>query len=568
MTTNWKFNLIAGLLYISIISCQKNIQVDMIIHNAQVNTVDGQNTTYEALAIKDGKIVELGNNDYILSMASDSTEILDAKGNFVMPGFIEGHGHFFSLGESLVDLNFLHDKSWEAIVAKVSAKAKTLEKGEWIVGRGWHQEKWDSLPSGAVEGYPFHADLSSLTPDNPVLLDHASGHGIFVNQKAMELVGIQNETPNPSGGRILRDHYGRAIGIFEENAANVFHKYYDEAINKRSAEEKDHYIKKVVDLAQQECLKNGVTSFQDAGSTVDQIAMYKDMAEQGKLDLRLWVMLYAAASDISDNIADYKMIDVGNGFFTCRAVKAYVDGALGSYGAWLLEEYDDKPGFHGQNVTSLEELNRIAKIVRKHDMQLCTHAIGDRANREVLNFYAAALGADGGSQRWRIEHAQHLHPDDIPRFKELGVIASMQSTHCTSDAPFVEKRLGADRAAAGAYVWKSLIESGARFCNGTDVPVEELDPISSYYALVTRKREDNGMEFYTEQSLSRIEALRACTIYCAYAAFEEEWKGSLEKGKVADIVILDHNLLTCKDEEILDTKIKYTIIDGKVKYKG
>ncbi len=263
------------------------------------------------------------------------------------------------------------------------------------------------------------------------------------------------------------------------------------------------------------------------------------------------------------------IVDAGNHYFTCKAIKSAVDGALGSFGAWLLKSYRDKQNFHGQNTVPIDEVEKIAQLAWEHDMQLCVHAIGDRANREVLDIFEATFKTDPSRKdhRWRIEHAQHLDTADIPRFRDLGVIASMQGIHCTSDAPFVVKRLGEERARYGAYPWRSLIDAGVVVTNGTDAPVEDVDPIESFYASVTRRRPDTGLEFFPEQAMTREEAIHSYTLACAFAAFEEKDKGSLEEGKLADIVVLSKDLANCTDEEILQTEVLMTIVGGEVKYK-
>jgi hypothetical protein len=294
------------------------------------------------------------------------------------------------------------------------------------------------------------------------------------------------------------------------------------------------------------------------------------MAESGDLDVRLWAMLRHSYDEMKDNMDGLPKVDVGAHFFTCRAIKSEVDGALGAFGAWLLKAYNDKKGFTGQNTTPISEVKNIAALAMQHDMQMCVHAIGDRANRVVLNIYEEQFeqNPEKDSLRWRIEHAQHLDTADIPRFKTLGIIASMQGIHCTSDAPFVEKRLGEERSRLGAYPWRSLLDAEVLIANGTDAPVEDVDPLKCFYASVTRKRSDTGMEFYPEQRMSREEAIFSYTLGNAYAAFEESFKGSLEEGKVADIVVLSQDLTSCSDEAILDTEIRMTMIDGKVKYQA
>ncbi|MCB0685284.1 MAG: amidohydrolase, partial [Saprospiraceae bacterium] len=324
-----------------------------------------------------------------------------------------------------------------------------------------------------------------------------------------------------------------------------------------------------IKLADQECLENGITSFQDAGSSFEWIDRYKKLAEQGELDVRLWVMIRQSADDMKDRLEGFPWIGLGDQMLTVRAIKSDVDGALGSFGAWLLAPYADKPDFVGQNTTQVSEVEAVADLAYQYGLQLCVHAIGDRANREVLNIYQKYYEKAVATQqdlRWRIEHAQHLAVEDIPRFAEMGVIAAMQGIHCTSDAPFVEKRLGYDRARQGAYAWRSLLDAGAVIANGTDAPVEDVNPIESFYASVTRKRIDNGFEFFPEQAMTRYEALRSYTIDAAYAGFEEDVKGSIEQGKLADFTILSQNLLQCSDEDVLKAKVLYTIVGGKIKY--
>jgi len=552
-------------------SCQQESKeyADLILTNGNIYTVDENKPTAEAIAVKGDRIMKVGTTAEIEALKGDSTEVIDLEGNFLMPGFIEGHGHFSSLGSSLMNLNFLRSKNWDEIVATVGEKAKTAQPGEWIIGRGWHQEKWDETPERNVLGYPYHDQLSEVSPDNPVLLGHASGHGAFANARAMELAGITAETPNPSGGEIVRDSRGEAIGMFEETAQRMLRQAYGEYRSTLSEEELLEEWYKQIELAEQECLSKGITSFQDAGSSYTTIERYKEMAEKGELDVRLWVMLRHGYDRMKDNMEGFPIIGAGNHFFTCKAIKSALDGALGPFGAWLLESYEDKADFVGQNTVPMEEVRSIAQLAWDHDMQLCVHAIGDRANRETLNIFEETFKNDPErtDHRWRVEHAQHLSPDDIPRFAELGVIASMQGIHCTSDAPYVIQRLGEERARSGAYVWRSLLDSGAHIANGTDAPVEDVSALESFYASVTRIRIDNGQPFFPEQKMTRAEALYSYTLGNAYAAFEEDLKGSLTEGKLADLVVLSKDLINCADEEILDTKVLMTFVGGELKYK-
>ncbi len=561
------------ILLIFCIACQapsdteKNNQTpDLIIHNASIYTATGD-TTSTAIAIKGDKILQLGSSE-ILGTKTTTTQLIDAKGQYLMPGFIEGHGHFSGLGETLQNLNFLTDTTWAQALEKVKAKVATAQPGEWIYGRGWHQEKWTESPQNSVGGYPTHETLSELSPDNPVMLVHASGHSLYANEQAMRVAGITKESPDPKGGKIIRDGNKRAIGVFEERAMTPIKTAFNDYKKNLDVEEQKKLWYKAIDLAQQECLENGITSFQDAGAKFWELDRYKQMAEDGAFDIRLWSMVRHSYDEMKDNkLTDYRQIGIGNNHFTCRAIKTEVDGALGAHGAWLLEPYADKPDFYGQNTTDVEEVARIASLADKHNMQLCVHAIGDRANKEVLDIIEK-YNTNNQDQRWRIEHAQHLNPTDIQRFKSTGAIASMQAVHCTSDAPFVVKRLGQLRAKIGAYAWKALLNTGVTIVNGTDVPVEDIDPIKNFYATVTRTRTDNGMRFFVENKMSREQALRSYTIDAAYGAFEEDIKGSLEVGKLADLVLLSENLMTCGDLDILGTKVLMTIVGGEVKYKS
>ena len=523
------------------------------------------------MAIKNGGILDVGNIDDMKKYMKDgSTQLLDAEGHFLMPGFIEGHGHFSGLGYSLINLNFLQSKSWESIVQAVAEKAAHAEAGEWIVGRGWHQEKWDSIPIQNIHSYPFHFGLSDVSPENPVILFHASGHSLYANKKAMDIAGVSKETPDPMGGEIVRDKDGNAIGVFEERAMRIIREKYNEYISNLDKRKTDSIWYSAIELAQKECLKNGITSFQDAGSSFDELDRYEQMAKSGKLDIRLWAMARHPADQLEGKVKKYKKTDVGNRFYTCNAIKSEVDGALGAFGAWLLEDYSDKPGFKGQNTTDIMDVKKIADMALDAGMQFCVHAIGDRANRVVLDIYEGVIKAQPNKKdlRWRIEHAQHLNPMDIPRFAQYGIIASMQGIHCTSDAPFVVKRLGEERAKPGAYAWRSLLDNGVLIANGTDAPVEDVNPLKSFYASVTRRREDSGLEFYPEQSMTRAEAIYSYTLGNAYAAFEDHYKGSISKGKVADFVILSRDLTQCADEAILNTQVHFTIVDGKIKYEN
>ncbi len=547
-------------------SCQENADSGMAIYSSNIYTLDKENSRVEALYIQDGLIRARGSKEEIDKFVNENTRILDVGDAFVIPGIIEGHGHFSGMGNGLQNLDFLQSKSWQEIIEQIEKKIATSEDEEWIYGRGWHQDKWNKAPLNSHGTYPTHESLSELSPNNPVILIHASGHSLFANAKAMEIAGITKETPDVGGGHIVRDNSGEAIGVFEERAMAPIKKAFEEYLAQRSDEEIDKAWEKSMELAMEECVSNGITSFQDAGAKFHELERYKSMAEAGEFRIRLWTMIRHSSEEMEGNIAKHKVINAGNGFYTCNAIKTELDGALGSYGAWLLEPYNDKANFTGQNTTSTDEVQRIALQASHHNMQLCVHSIGDRANRETLQIFYNTIRAEE-DRRWRIEHAQHVDPADLDRFLASGTIASIQAIHCTSDAPFVIDRLGEKRAREGAYPWRSFIDYGIPIVNGTDVPVEDINPMENFYASVTRKRADNYMEFFPEQAMTRIEALRSMTIDAAYAAFQENEKGSLEVGKYGDITILDKNLLNCNEVEILETKVLYTLVGGKIEYQ-
>lgn len=565
--------LYCSFLFFLLISCTNSKQpsktADLVILNGNIATMDKTNPKAEAIAIKNSKILKVGTNEEVKAYISTNTKSIDANGNFVSPGLIEGHGHFSGLGKSLMKLNFLKTKNWAEIVEMVAQKAKTAGSGEWIEGRGWHQEKWDKIPDKQIHGYPYHHALSELTSDNPVILRHASGHSLFANKRAMEIAGINKETPNPKGGLIVRDASGEAIGVFEERAMDIIKEAHQEYLDKLNQKALEAKWLKGIRLAEQNCLENGITSFQDAGSLYTEIDRYTTLAEDNALNLRLWVMLRHPYDEMKDNMKGFPILNKGDYFFTCRAIKSQVDGALGAYGAWLLKPYNDKKNFIGQNTTTIGEVENIAELCIQNNMQLCVHAIGDRANREVLDIYENFYQKNPNKKdlRWRIEHAQHVNRADIPRFGKSGIIASMQGVHCTSDAPFVPKRLGEERSKHEAYAWRTFIDSGALIANGTDAPVEDVSPIDCFYASVTRKRKDNPDAFFPEQCMTREEALASYTINNAYAAFEEDIKGSITEGKLADITIFSQDLLTVANDKILDTEVLYTIVGGEVKYQ-
>jgi predicted amidohydrolase YtcJ len=534
----------------------------LVLNNGRIVTADDARPEAQAIAVRGDVIVALGSNADIARYVGAGTKVIDLAGQMAMPGFIEGHGHFTGIGRQKLGLELMNTKSWDEIVKMVGDAAAKARPGQWIVGRGWHQEKWTSVPSPNVEGFPTHESLDKVSPNNPVILTHASGHASFANGKAMELSNVTATTPNPSGGEILKDKAGNPTGLMRETASRLIRNGAGQPDPTPAEVEAEG--EKVIELANREILSKGVTSFQDAGSSFADVERFKRMVDNGKLQARLWVMIRGGGT--VEQMKRARVIDYGNKHLTVRAIKMAIDGALGSRGAWLLQPYMDKPDSAGLNTTQVDAVRAMAQVAIDSGYQLCLHAIGDRANREVLNVYEEAFkknNVNGKDVRWRVEHAQHIHRDDIPRFGKLGVIAAMQGIHATSDAPYVLARLGPERAEEGAYVWQKLMKSGATVVNGTDAPVEDVDPIASYYATVTRKLE-NGTTFYPDQKMSRIEGLKSYTLWAAYGGFEENIKGSLTPGKLADITVLSKDITTVPDDQIRQAKVVYTIVGGKI----
>lgn len=558
-----------GIFLVFNLGCQKKMEeADLAFINGQIVTMDEKTPEAAAVAVRDGVIIAVGSREEINRYISDRTEVIDLEGKTLIPGFIDSHAHFMGIGRSKLTLDLRSCRSWGEIVEKVKKAVAQARPGEWILGRGWHQEKWQAPPQPNIDGLPFHHQLSAVSPDNPVFLTHASGHSAIANARAMELASVTSKTPDPEGGEIVRDKRGQPIGVFRETAQGLISRAYARDQAKKSPEERIRELEKIALLAAEECVAKGVTCVHDPGVSFETIDLYKRLIDEGRLKIRLYVMINESNDRLAQRIDEYRLEGYGQYHLTVRAIKRFMDGALGAHGAWLLEPYTDLPTSTGFNTTPLETIRQTALLAIENDWQLCIHAIGDRANREVLNIYEEVFKTHPEKKdlRWRIEHAQHLHPEDIPRFAQLGVIASMQGIHCTSDGPWVIKRLGAKRAAEGAYVWRKLLDSGALICNGTDAPVEDVDPIRCFYASVTR-RLDDGSFFYSDQAMTREEALRSYTLNGALASFQEKILGSITPGKLADFVVLSQNILTCPDDQILQTEVLMTFIGGKLVYK-
>ena len=560
---------------------------DLVLLHGNLVTLEAKQPKAQALAVSGERIVAIGSDADIQPFIGKATQVLDLSGMTAVPGFIEGHGHFLELGDSLMQLDLTQAKDWDSILAMVAAAVKKAKPGDWIVGRGWHQEKWTHAPQPNVDGYPLHASLDAVSPKNPVMLTHASGHGVYVNAAVLKMVGIKKGTPDPEGGQIVKDASGEPVGVLRDKAMDPVHRALDAAVKRRGEKANEEYVRQAASLAAHDALAKGITGFVDQGESFAALDQLKQLAAAGELPLRLYAEVDPGNSDyglaaaaqyqkyppleqLKRFLPSHRIVGYADDHFTVRAVgEVYSDGALGTHTAWFLKPYDDLPTSSGVSVLPPQDIRAWADAAIAAGYQVTTHAIGDRANREVLDVYAAEFKTYPGLKdpRWRIEHAQHLDPADIPRFGALHVIASMQSVHECSDAPYVVKRLGEERAKDGAYPWHSIIESGGVIANGTDVPVEDEDPIPNFYCAVTRHSKKDGVPFHPEQAMTREEALKSYTWNNAYATFTEQQRGSLAVGKQADITVLSQDIMSVPEAQIPATQVIYTLVGGKVAYR-
>ncbi len=575
MTSNTKNILLqlALISYILLAACtpgESPEMADMIISGGPIYTMDDANSQVEAVAIRGNTILFAGSLDEAGAWKGEETDMVDLAGKTMTPGFIEGHGHFMGMGYNKLNLDLSGIKSYEEMVEKVAEAVAEASPGEWITGRGWHQDKWEVQPDTLIKGFQTHQRLSEVSPDNPVYLRHASGHAGFANAKAMEIAGVMqlDEEGVPSadveGGEIIRDELGNPTGIFSERAQGLIGQHIPE--NTRETD------MRAFKMAVENCYQNGITGFHDAGVGRETISLYNEYWEGDSLGIRLYVMLTGWDPMLLQEWYERGPQIDSTGWLTIRSIKLNCDGALGNRGAWLLESYTDRPDHFGHETLPMATVSEVSANGLTYGFQVCSHAIGDRANREILDRYEAAFTSNpeaANDHRYRIEHAQHLHPDDIERFGELGVIPAMQAIHMSSDRPWAIDRLGENRIVEGAYVWKKLLNSGARIVNGTDVPVEPINPIASFYASVSRKTlEGTPPEGYeADQRMTREEALRSYTLDAAYGAFMENLVGSIEAGKLADFTVFSQNIMEVPEAEILDTKVAMTILNGKVVYE-
>ncbi|MBL7994489.1 amidohydrolase [bacterium] len=538
-------------------SCGLKENADLLLLNGRVVTVDEKNPAAEAVAIRDGRIIEVGKNETIRSKYVAS-RVEDLQGAAVFPGFIDAHLHMNSLGRLLLELDLTGTGSYDAILNLVETKVKSSPKSEWIFGRGWDQNDW------AVKEFPTAEKLNACSGNYYVMLKRVDGHAILVNQRVMDAAGITKNTPDPAGGFIIRDTQGNPTGVLVDNAASLVKK-----VMPVPTREDDSLA---LELAMKSCLESGLTSVHDAGVDPQKIDLYKNMSKRGRLTTRIYAMLDGSNQTLIDEYFQKKR-DTANvdNFLKITSVKLYADGALGSRGAALLEPYSDDVQNSGLAVTDPEKIQKITERALESGYQVCTHAIGDRGNRMTLDAYEKALlrtNMYGLDKRLRIEHAQVVNEFDILRFAKLGVIASVQPTHCTSDMYWAEDRVGPKRI-LGAYAWQRFLKSGAVICNGSDAPVESNNPLWGFYAAVTRQDQHGYPQggWFPDQKMNVLQALKGFTINAAYASFDEELKGSLEKGKLADLVVLDKDITSIDPKEILKTSVILTMVGGKILYR-
>ncbi len=549
--------LLISLLTVS----SSTLSADLLISNGVIHTMDPNQPSVEAIVVRDDKILFSGGLKAAGILAGGKADKLDLRGNTLTPGFIESHGHIMGLGFSKLTLDLADAKNYEEIVQRVAIAVQNADLGDWIIGRGWHQSKWTPQPEILVKGFQTHEALSAVSPDNPVYLIHASGHAAMANARAMEIAGVHAESEFQGDGEIIKDESFNPTGIFNEVAQSLIAKHIPTPGNPER--------ERALSLALREMALHGITSFQDAGSGREDIKLYKRFLSANKLTSRFWIMLSGRNQELlMDWFRKGPEIGSANNYLTIRAIKLVADGALGSRGAWLLAPYSDRKDHVGLPTMPVKYLTDITTKAFTHNFQIGIHAIGDRANQEVLNVFDQLFDGKNQGVRFRIEHAQHIAESDIPRFAQLGVIASMQGIHLSSDRPWAIHRLGKDRIEEGAYVWRKLLDSGAIIINGTDVPVEPINPVNSYYSLVTRQTLEGEPAggYEPSQKLTRMEALKSYTIDAAYGAFEENIKGSITAGKLADFTVFSQDLLTVADDKLLSTSVEMTIVGGEVIY--
>jgi predicted amidohydrolase YtcJ len=545
------------LAVIAVPNAQTDSPPDLILHHARVYTVDDMQPNAEAIAIRGDRIAAVGSSAVILRLKGSSTRVIDVQGATILPGLQDAHGHFTSLGDSLRTLDLRGTTSYDQIVEMVRRRADRAQPGEWILGRNWDQNDW------ADKRFPTHEKLDTAAPNNPVYLTRVDGHAGLANRTAMQQAGLTTAVKDPDGGRIVRSASGDPTGVLVDRAQELVAR----AIPPVSREQLEEQIL----AADAECRRLGLTMVHDAGTNAATVEAYKRLIDAGRLQTRLYVMRRGSLDELSPAFANGPINDFHNHHLMVRAIKIVADGALGSRGAALLEPYQDEPGNVGLLTMSPEDVYAQTLAASKAGFQTAIHAIGDRANRMVLDVFERVQQEvpESRALRMRDEHAQILDAADIPRFAKLKVIASMQATHATSDMPWVPARLGVQRTVEGAYVWRKLMTTGALIANGSDFPVEEPNPMFGLYAAVTRQDRTGHPAggWAPDERMSREEALRSFTINAAYAAHQETILGSITQGKLADLIVVSKDVMRVPPREILTTTVTTTIVGGRVVYE-
>ncbi|MFP5355658.1 MAG: amidohydrolase [Gemmatimonadota bacterium] len=528
---------------------------DLIVTNARIYTVDQNRPVVDAMAVRDGRIVATGPARLVTAMKGANTQVVDLEGKTVIPGMIDAHVHLMGLGQGLRTVDLRGTTSYDEVIARVAERAKTSPAGSWILGRAWDQNDWPDTR------FPTHEKLSAAVPNHPVFLVRVDGHAALANAAAMKAAGLTPAAKDPFGGQILRDERNAPTGVLIDHAQGLVAR----AIPPASKEE----LRAAAIAATQEMNRWGLTSVHDAGVGRESIDVFEEVAKEGKFSVRNYVMIANDDSTIAHYMRRGPQANLYDGRLWIKAIKISADGALGSRGAALLEPYSDDPKNTGLALVPPGRVKQVSTLALERGFQVNVHAIGDRANRVVLDEFEAALAAHpSADHRFRVEHAQIIHPDDIPRFAQLGVIPSMQASHQTSDMYWAGNRLGQQRL-LGAYAWRSLLNSGVIIPNGSDLPVEKTNPLISFHASVSRQDDNNWPAggWFPEQRMTREEALKSMTIWAAWSAFMEREVGSLEAGKYADFVVLDQDIMRVPDELILQTKVLSTWLGGKAVYR-
>jgi len=546
-------------LYVTTVSQAASGSVDTILLG-KIYTADSGNPETEALAIREGLLVKVGSIADVSALAGPDTEVITVEEGVIVPGFVDAHLHVAGVGSALVNVDLMSVTSFDELIERVVARAEDTPPGSVVIGRGWHQSKWQQLPDGAVRGFPTHHLLSDAVPEHPVVLEHANGHTVLVNAQAMALSGIDQATAAPEGGVIVKDLDGRPTGILHETATGLTRGL------ESYGPERAQYL---LEIAQDHLISEGVTSAHDAGVRKVDLDAQLAAAEAGGLKVRLYSMLDATDAGVMEEwLAHGLLVASESQRLTVRSIKVVADGALGSRTAWLHEPYTDEPETSGVSTFPMEQLDALIADTRAGNWQINVHAIGDKANSQVLDVFAKYLNT-GNDSRFRIEHAQHILAPELRRFAGLNVIASMQPIHLSSDRPWAIDRLGSKRIEEGAYLWQSMLASGVVVASGTDAPVEPVSAIDNFYAAVTRKQLNGLPEsgFEAAEKLSREQALQAMTVAGAYAAFEEGVKGTLSPGKYADLVVLSQDIMQVPESQIRETKVLKTMIGGRWVYE-